>query len=98
MRNARQRERGIRSWPMHVVRDLGIRAVIDEVVDFVRDWALKTELTEAKFIRWIGVTLLTSTWRAPSRAIPRRATAHHLRQRTQFIARDGIALSVRGRP
>ncbi|MEN0014179.1 MAG: agmatinase [Solirubrobacteraceae bacterium] len=30
-----QRERGIRSWPMHVVRDLGIRTVIDEVVDFV---------------------------------------------------------------
>lgn len=27
----------------------------DEVVDFVRDWALKTELAEAKFIRWIGV-------------------------------------------
>ena len=27
----------------------------DEVVDFVREWALKTELTEAKFIRWIGV-------------------------------------------
>jgi len=29
--------------------------VRDEVVDFVRDWALKTELAEAKFIRWIGV-------------------------------------------
>ncbi len=28
-----QRERGIRSWPMHDVRDRGIRAVIDEVVD-----------------------------------------------------------------
>lgn len=30
-----QRERGIRSWPMHDVRDRGIRAVIDEVVDAV---------------------------------------------------------------
>ena len=27
----------------------------DEVVDFARDWALKTELAETKFIRWIGV-------------------------------------------
>jgi agmatinase len=32
-----QRERGIRSWPMHVVRDLGIRQVIDEVVTAVGD-------------------------------------------------------------
>lgn len=27
----------------------------DQVVDFVRDWATKTELTEARFIQWIGV-------------------------------------------
>lgn len=30
-----QRDRGIRSWPMHDVRDRGIRAVIDEVVEAV---------------------------------------------------------------
>lgn len=27
----------------------------DELVDFVRSWALKTELAEARFIRWIGI-------------------------------------------
>lgn len=30
-----QRDRGIRSWPMHDVRDRGIRSVIDEVVDAI---------------------------------------------------------------